>query len=446
MKLLSPMDHALLRMESERTPMHIGALAIFRIPSGAPDDFVRRVYEGFSELAFLPFPYDSVISGLPIADAAYWTQVQPDPAYHVRLSALPSPGTEADLGRLVERLHSRPLDLSRPVWEAHVIEGLEGDRFAFYFKAHHCATDGMGAVETIKTWLSTDPEGLPPVATAEPGDPLSLREKLAILPRRFGEGVVATAEVLNKLVGMVQGPDSFVRSAVRTPRSIFNQRLTPHRRVATEPLELVRLKAVARANDVTVNDVVLSILGGGLRRYLIEEDALPADSLTASVPMGLERDESTLNAAVGFVTPIGTDIADPRERLRHVHTRTTRGKADLDSMSRAAQDHFTLLGLAPLLLAQKTGVGHKLPALFNFTVSNVVLSKEKLYLMGAELELMTPISFLVDGYGLNVTLIGYADKVTLGFLGCRDTIPHLQRLAVHTREALEELEAATAAA
>ena len=91
MKLLTPMDHALLRMESERTPMHIGALAIFKLPADAGPDFVRRVYDAFSQLVFLPFPYDSVLAELPIADAAYWKQVKPDPTYHVRLSALPAP-------------------------------------------------------------------------------------------------------------------------------------------------------------------------------------------------------------------------------------------------------------------------------------------------------------------------------------------------------------------
>ena len=442
MKLLSPLDHIMLRMESDRAPMHIGALAIFRIPEGAGDGFVRGIYESFKELAFLPFPYDSVLSGLPIADAAYWTQVQPDADYHVRLDALPTPGSEVELGRLVERLHSTPLDLTRPVWEAHVIEGLSGNRFAFYFKAHHCATDGMGAIETIKAWLSTDPESLPATGLADPGKPLTWLDKLTILPRRATEGALATAEVLTKLPAFTMGDDSFVRSAIKTPSTIFNQPVTAHRRFAPHTVELGRLKAVARATESTVNDVALAIIGGAVRRYLLEEESLPAQSLNASVPMGLERDETTLNAAIGFVTPLGTDLEDHRDRLKVIHARTSRGKRDVDSMGRAAQDHFTLLGLAPLLLAQKTGIAQHLPQLFNFTVSNVVLSKEKLYLLGAELELMAPISFLVDGYGLNVTLIGYADHVTFGFVGCRDTIPHLQRLASYTGDALAELEAA----
>lgn len=442
-RLLSPLDQMFLRMESPRTPMHIGALAIFALPEDAPPDFVRRVHAGFAELSWLPFPYDSVLSGLPIADAVRWKQVRPDPSYHVRLDALPSPGTEADLGRLVERLHSRPLDMTRPLWEAHVIEGLEGDRFAFYFKAHHCATDGMGAVETVKAWLSTDPEGLPPVGAEEPVRPLSLVEKLSIVPRRAVTGTVATVEVLKRVLDMAMGSDSTVVAALRTPRSLFNQRVGPHRRVATQSLSLDTLRSVARANGTTVNDVILAVLGGAIRRYLLEQDALPESTLNASVPVGFDRDEETRNAAAGFVTPLGTATQAPADRLALVNAATRRAKDDLDALSPGAAEYFSLIGLVPLALAQKSGLLARMPPVFNLTVSNVVLSREPLHLLGARLEQMVPISFLVDGYALNVTLIGYTDTVTLGFVGCRDAIPHLQRLATHTADALDELAAAS---
>lgn len=440
MKLLSPLDQMFLRMESDRTPMHIGAIAIFELPEGAGPDFVRNLHQAFSELAFLPFPYDSVLSRLPLADAVAWKQVQPDPEHHVRLFALPTPGGEIELGQLVERLHSQPLDLTKPLWEAYLIEGLADRRFAFYFKAHHCATDGLGAVETIKAWLSTDPAALPMVGLEDPDDgKSSVLEKLLIIPRRASSGLVATVEVLAKIVEMTTGANSTVRAALKTPKSVFNQRLTPHRRVAFQALPLATLKSVAKATDSTVNDVVLCALGTSVRRYLIEQDALPENSLNASVPVGFERDEQTINAASGFVVTLGTATEDPLERLRQIGAGTARGKTDIDKLSKGAAEYFTLIGLLPLALAQRTGALQKLPPVFNFTVSNMVLSKEPLYLLGARLETLAPLSFLVDGYGLNVTLIGYTDRVTLGFVGCRDTIPHLQRLAVYTGEALEEL-------
>lgn len=164
MKLLSPLDQMFARMEAPRTPMHIGAFAVFDLPKGAPRRFIRDLYEAISQLAFLPFPFDSVIAGG--ASMAYWRQVQPDPSYHVRLSALPYPGTGRNLGALVERLHSTPLDMAKPLWELHLIEGLTGRQFAMYFKAHHCAVDGLGGVNLIKSWLTTDPEA--PQARASP--------------------------------------------------------------------------------------------------------------------------------------------------------------------------------------------------------------------------------------------------------------------------------------
>jgi WS/DGAT/MGAT family acyltransferase len=446
MRLLSPVDQMFVRMETSRTPMHIGALAIFRLPAGAGPEFVRDIHAAFSELAYLPFPFDSVLSGGAVAEALpTWRRVEPDPEYHVRLDALPSPGDDADLGRLVERLHSHQLDMTRPLWEAHVIEGLSEGRFAFYFKAHHGAVDGMGAMSLITNWLSTEPGGPAGSGAAELDERrATLLDRLRVPAKRVGDGVLATGELAGRLLDMARGSNSSVRAALRTPRTPFNQKLTKHRRIAVQVLELPRLKAVATATGATVNDVVLTTLGGAVRSYLEDLDALPEESLTVSVPVGFDRDEGTLNAATGFVCPLGTDLADPLERLKQIGAGTSRGKADLSNMSANALQHYTLLGLVPLMIGQKTGLLRRLPPLFNFTVSNVVLSREPLYLLGAELDLIVPVSFLADGYGLNVTLVGYKDRVTLGFVACRDTVPHVQRLAVLTGEALSELEALVA--
>ena len=445
MKLLSPLDQMLARMETPRTPMHIGALAIFDLPEGAPPSFTRDLYEAFSQLAFLPFPFDSVIAGGPLM--AYWKQVQPDPSYHVRFSALPHPGTARDLGALVGRLHSNPLDMKKPLWEAHLIEGLAGGQFAFYFKAHHCAVDGMGAVNYIKHWLTTDPQAPPGSGTpaAVVDEDYNLASVFAVATaKRAAEGLSATGELAGRLTRMMRGANSAVKAGLSTPRTPFNTRITRHRRLAVKVLELPRVKAVGRATGTTVNDVIMASIGGACRRYLQEQDALPDRSLTATVAVGIERDADTLNAASGFPVPIGTTTDDPVERLREISAWTSRGKAELLAMSPNAMQHYSLMGLLPIALGQKTGALGLMPPLFNLTVSNVVLSQQPLYLSGAKLDVIVPVSFLSDGYGLNVTLVGYTDKIALGFLGCRDTLPHLQRLAQYTGEAFEELEAASA--
>ncbi|QUR68090.1 WS/DGAT/MGAT family O-acyltransferase [Mycobacterium spongiae] len=446
MKLLSLLDQMFARMETPRTPMHIGAFAVFDLPEGAPRSFTRDLYEAISQLAFLPFPFDSVIAGGP--SMVYWKQVQPDPSYHVRFSALPHPGSARDLGALVERLHSTPLDMTKPLWELHLIEGLADNQFAIYFKAHHCAVDGMGAVNLIKSWLTTDPEAPPGSGKPEPfGDDYDLASVFAATTtKRTVEGFSAVNELLGRLVSMARGANSSVRAALTTPRTPFNSRINRHRRLAVKVLTLPRLKAVAKATGTTVNDVVLASVGGACRHYLQSLDALPKDTLTASVPVGYERDADTVNAASGFVAPLGTSIGDPAQRLTRISASTSRGKAELLAMSPNALQHYSVFGLLPIAVGQWSGALGAVPPLFNFTVSNVVLSKEPLYLSGAKLDVIVPVSFLCDGYGLNVTLVGYTDKVVLGFVGCRDTVPHLQRLAQYTGDAFCELEAATISA
>lgn len=442
MRLLSPVDSMFVRMETSRAPLHIGCGAIFELPDGAGPGFVRDLYQAFAALDWLPFPYNSVVDHGPANALSRWREVQPDPSYHVRLSALPSPGNDAQLGQLIERLHSNPLDLTKPLWEAHIIEGLENDRFAFYFKAHHGATDGLGGMRTIKQWLSTDPAGnVGPGGEESPEKAeLDRQDSLAIrTARRVISSITATGEMAGKVVEMGFGANSAVLGALKTPRTPFNKNVTRNRRLAIAELDLGRLKAIATATETSVNDVILTALSGSVRRYLAELDALPKRTLTASVPVGIDRDETTINAAAGFVCPLGTDVEDPIERLRGIHAVTSRGKRELVALSPDALQQFTLVGLLPIALSQKVVTA---PPLFNFVVSNLVLSKEPLYLAGAKLVTLVPVSFLSDGYGLNVTLVGYGDKVTLGFVGCRDTIPHLQRLAIYTADALDELEAA----
>ncbi len=463
-RYLSPQDAAFVRMESKRTPMHIGALLVFRLPPDAPADFLRTLLVQMRQNPFMPPPFDSrlVQTGVNRLLPA-WEPVAHDMDYHIRHSALPYPGGERELGVLVERLHSQPLDLSRPLWEAHLIEGLEpspdqrGDksprgRFAFYFKAHHCAVDGMGAMELVKDWLSEDPLNMDgpgmPDKPARPARPPAKAESLLRRALKSTRGRARDAtELLKTFYQLGQrgpgGETSVLRAAGATPRTLFNVPVSQQRRLGTQLLDLARIKAITKATGTTVNDVALALCSGAVRRYLLEHDALPAASLTASIPIGLPRsDGKPGNAVTGFVCPLATDEPDPLKRLKHIATITDRTKKQLLSMSSRSLEQFALVGMSPLLLGQMTGVLPRIPPFFNLVVSNVVASKKLLYLRGAELEAMYPISFLFDGYAINLTVVGYAGKVAVGFVGCRNAIPHLQRLAVYTGTALTELEEA----
>lgn len=456
MKYLSPLDATFLHMDTTRTPMHVGALMTFRLPDNAPPDFVRQLMAKMREKPFMPAPFNCRLAGGWRASLApaWEEETKFDLDYHLRHSALPYPGGERELGKLVERLHSHPLDMTRPLWECHLIEGLENRRYALYFKAHHCAIDGMGAVRMLRKWLTPDPtdmSGLSATAvTPEPPErPAKPRPSLLERLRKPGRVAVKQARAFRELVTtlntMSQGEDSGARMALSTPQSRFNVHVSQQRRLGTQILDLDRIKAIAAATDTTVNDVLLAICGGTVRRYLKEIGSLPDDSLLASVPMGLARtEEQTGNAVAGFVVPLGTNLDDPAARLDWIHRVTVRSKHELQGLSPAAQMQFALVGLSPLIIGQMTGLLPKMPPLFNFVVSNVVLSQEPLYLMGSELEAIYPVSFLFDGYAINITLVGYNNKVAVGFLGCREAIPSLQRLAVYSRDALTELEKAVA--
>lgn len=462
MSYLSPLDAAFLRMESVRTPMHVGSLMTFHLPVDAPPDYLHKLLEEMKKRPFMPEPFGSRLKQGRLARIApAWEPAEVDMDYHLRHSALPYPGGERELGILVSRLHSHPLDLSRPLWECHLIEGLKspdpkaGRRFAMYFKAHHCAIDGMGAIRMMQKWLSTDPESSkvagPWVLAAKPPESSRRRGKKTLAERLRAPATAAAdqargfRELVKGLRVMATGEDSGTRMALSTPRSLFNQKISQQRRLGTKILDLPRLKTIADATDTTINDVLLAVCGGAVRRYLQEYGEIPEKSLLASVPVGLQRpDGKPGNAAAGFVAPIGTELDDPLERLKRIQRVTERSKRELQELPSAALMQLALLGISPLVLGQMAGVLPKLPPLFNFVVSNVVLSKKPLYLMGAELEAMYPVSFLFDGYAINITLVGYGDKVAIGVVGCREAVPHLQRLAVYMGDALDELESAVA--
>lgn len=457
MTYLNPVDAAFLRMESKRTPMHVAGLLTFRLPNNAPDDYLRELFDFMRSQPVIRPPFNYRLAGgrLP-GMAPRWERTKDiDLDYHIRHSALPHPGGERELGVLVSRLHSQPMDLDKPLWECHLIEGLENDRFALYLKTHHAAADGMTALKLINDWLTPDPNADNPAgpwATRAAGPPA--RSLMQAPPRsiwRYGsrlvrENVAGAWELGNTLRGMLRSetnPAGGISAPTDTPRTQFNQKITPQRRLATQLFDLQRLKTLGQRTDCTINDISLALCGGALRRYLLEHEVLPDRTLVASVPVALPRPSGQPgNRVAGFVCPVGTDIDDPLDRLRRVHAVTADTKARMKDLSDSALNQFSLLGVSPLLLGQMSGLLRRLPPLFNLTISNVVGSREPLYFRGAEMEAIYPMSVLFDGHTLNITIVGYADRLSVGVTGCRNTIPNLQDIAVYIGDALTELEAA----
>lgn len=459
MQYLNPVDAAFVRMESKRTPMHVAGLLTFCIPEDADRNYLRDLFDFMRSqpVTRAPFNY-RLAGGVGSGVAPRWEPADEiDLEYHIRHSALPHPGGERELGVLVSRLHSHPMDMDRPLWECHLIEGLEHRRFAVYLKLHHAAGDGMTALKLFNDWLSTDPNAANvagPWATREPDKP---RRSLMQAParsiwsfgRRFArENVVGTWELGKTMRGMFRGkknPVGGISAPTDIPRTQFNHRISPQRRLATQLFDLPRVKALSKSMGCSINDICLAVCGGALRRYLLEHDGLPGKSLVASVPVAVSGAAGEGgNHVAGFICPLGTDIDDPIERLHHIQAVTSDTKARMKTMSDIALNQFALLGVSPLLLGQMSGLLRQLPPLFNLTISNVVGSGKPMYFRGAEMEAIYPMSVLFDGHTLNVTIVGYADRLAVGVTGCRDSIPNMQDIAVYIGDALTQLEAVAA--
>jgi diacylglycerol O-acyltransferase / wax synthase len=460
---LNPLDASWTQVESRDTPMHVAGLSPFSLPEDAPPDFLRTLMADLraSREFMPPWNYCLRSPGLTHLLPVWVEQDELDLEYHVRHSALPSPGGQRELGQLIARLHSQPLDLSRPPWEFHVIEGLEGGRFAIYLKMHHSLIDGISGVRMLTQCMSEDREqsvSLPPFwspglgkhcKTRPAPPPLTLDGVLDSVKGTIGSQLRSAPQLLKAFASMVAPPaeaEGALRVPFEAPKSIMNGRIRGQRRVATQQIPLERLKAVARAGGCTLNDVVLALCGGALRRFLLDEDALPDAPLTAGVPVSVRPadDEGAGNAITFIIATLGTDIADPAERLAAVTASTRAAKAQFAKLPREAITQYTVLLMAPSIVAMMTPLGGRTRPMFNVTVSNVPGPPRPLYFRGARMDATYPISLIAHGIGLNITCQSYAGSLNFAFVGCRDTLPHLQNLAVYSSEAFDEIEAAVA--
>ena len=457
---LSPLDTAWLFTESRATPNHVGGLLQFRLPEGASKDFLRRLMSEFrSHLEFTP-PWNRrlkvAFNRNPVPS---WIEDDAiDLEYHVRHAALPWPGGERELGELIGRLQSTPIDLSRPPWECTLIEGLSDDRFALFIKMHHSLIDGVSGMKLLERAMASDPVKsltLPPfwaAAALASGKPR--REvrapTMANATAAAIEGLSAQAKSLpqlaaafGKIIKRIGDPSEGLAVPFDAPRSLLNGRVREKRRFATQQFPMTRLRAVADAAGCTINDVVLALCGGALRRFLLERDSLPEKSLTAGIPVSVrpKDDEGTGNAITFIVATLGTDVAEAGERLQVIRRSVQHAKAHVQSLPRAAMLQYTLMLMAPTMITLLTGIGGRTPPMFNITISNVPGPDKPLYFRGAELLSIYPASIITHGQALNITCESYAGQMNFGFTACHTSMPSTQKLAVHAADALSELEA-----
>ena len=459
-RALSPMDASWLHIESQDSPMQVGVMAIFSMPKDAPDNFVGQIVDDFKQNNEFYPPWNQRLRSPKLKSLRhFWIDDNDlDLEYHVRHSALPRPGGERELGILVSRLHTNPLDFKRPLWEMHFIEGLEGDRFALYMKMHHSLIDGVGGSRMMDRIMAHSVE-----------DSLTMPAFWAVKPdRRKKLNPVATAtSAMGAVVGTAKSQGSSFPGLIRAlrqtmgagrrdnamtapysaPKSILNGKISAPRRFATQQYSIKQLKELAAAADCTLNDIVLALCAGSLRRYLKEANALTKRPLTAGIPVSVRPadDDGAGNAISFIVATLATDIADPRQRLEAIKAATQEAKEHLQALPASAITQYTMVLMAPYILSMITGIAGRVRPMFNVTVSNVPGPKEYLYLRGARMEAAYPVSLVMHGQALNITCQSYVDTLNFGFTGCRNTVPHMQRLAVYMAEALEELEQAVLA-
>jgi diacylglycerol O-acyltransferase / wax synthase len=472
MQQLTGLDAAFLALETANATGHVGGVCILD-PRDAPEPLtLARLTDVLGERLPLVPVLRRKLQNVPLGlDQPYWVDDPDfDIEYHIRELALPRPGSDAQLNEQVARLHARPLDRSRPLWEIYLITGLARRRAAVYTKIHHAAIDGVSGAELLTVLLDLTPEGRepPPAAPfrpARPPGPAELAGLAALAAARLAWRPVQTVRLTNQLIrvlptlaptvstfvgglfGLNQGDGGVIANpAGRAPATPFNGPITQHRRVAFRSVDLGRVKQVKNAFGVSVNDVVMAMCAGALRRWLTDHDALPQAPLVAMIPVSV-RDPASRgalgNKVSAMLATLPTATAQPERRLEIVHAATEIAKAQQAAIPQGLVDQIS--DFAPPALTARatrvvfaTGLLHRLPP-FNLCISNVPGPNVPVYLCGARLLAHYPVSVITDGQGLNVTVVGYLGQLHFGLVCCRELVPDVDALAGYLVDELDLL-------
>jgi diacylglycerol O-acyltransferase / wax synthase len=461
MKRLGVQDAAFLQAESIECPMHIASVQIFDLPKKYHErrDFIPKLMERFRD-TIVSAPFNQKLHS-DWSKLDVWPSWEEDKNvdldYHVRFIALPAPGNRTQLMRQVERLHEPLLDRNRPLWELYFIDGLENNQIAIYLKTHHALIDGVAGMSMIEKALSHEKSSR---GTLQPLWQLSQkkrahheRESLLTAWRHRAEEALAQVNSIQQLTG------NYLRKEVAklthgsmpslgrsdAPKTPFNVAITRHRHLDVFSLSLSRTKEIAKDFDATVNDVVMSISGGAIRKYLQETNALPKKPVLAGVPVSVrpaDAEQSGNNVSI-FAATTGSDISDPVERLKAVSAWATKEKKKISAMSSAtALNYATIFGLSAML-PQLVGAGEFTMPPTNIVISNVPGPRKPLYLGDAKLAAIYPVSVLIDYQAFNITVLSREDFLDFGLIAAHEAIHDLSKISSYMQEAFAELDAAS---
>ena len=479
MRQLTSLDAQFLALETRRQSGHVASVAILD-PSTTPTgtltiaDIEALITDRLALLPPLRWRLREVPLGL---DYPYWIDdVDFDLSFHVRELGLPAPGSDAQLGEQVARIISRPLDRARPLWELYLISGLGSGHVAMLTKIHHAVIDGLSGAEILGLLLDLTPEVRQIETTGPWGDNAPVPSDLEMLVQGIAGAaryplralralpsalpnledtqfkVIPGLASLGGLATRVQqaftrheGPVQ--RTHLEAPKTSFSGRLSPHRRFAFGQLSLHDVKTVKNAHGCTVNDVIVSICAGAVRRWLSAHDELPDDPLVAQIPISVRTQEQMGtygNQIMLMAAPLLTNIADAVERLARTHD----ALGDMKERHRALPaslladaNHFIPPAVFSRAARLTFGIATSRPGrpVWNLVVSNVPGPQFPLYLAGARLEANYPVSVITHGMGLNITVMSYMGHLDFGIVADREQMPDVGLLMDWLRDELELL-------
>ncbi|WP_181373287.1 WS/DGAT/MGAT family O-acyltransferase [Massilia glaciei] len=465
MEHLSGLDATFLHLETPEMPMHVGALHQLDLPEALEGDYIDAVKRHVADRMHLATVFTKKLALMPfdIANPVWVDDDDVDLDYHIRQITLPRPGTQAQLEAYVGRLHSSLLDRSRPLWEFYVFDGLASGQIGFYTKIHHAALDGQGAIVLANALLDLTPvprEVAPPRQHAQhdraPYQPpvvdmlkAALRDTLiqcTRLVRGVPTGLKAVAGVVTQNNGEGGKRRLGLPSLSFAPKTPLNASITNQRVFATAKFSLKEALAVGKTFGGTLNDAVMAIVSGALRRYLEQHHALPERSLVAAVPVSLRAEGNTdMNNQVSMMLmQLASDEADPRQRMRAIVKASAKMKKTVSNVKSIMPTDFPSLGVPWLMsglvaLYGRSRLADRLPPIANVVVSNVPGPRMPLYLAGARMTTNFPVSIVTHGLALNVTVQSYNGALDFGMIACRRAMPDVQQFAACMVAAHEEL-------
>jgi len=455
MTRIAPMDLSFLLLESANRPFHMAALTIFQKPKGQQSSFGPRLFEAYrASQAVAPFNYKLKWLG---KDVAAWETVEPDMRFHVRQIALPAPGSMQQFDETVSFLNTGLLDRGHPLWECYIIDGLENGRIAVMLKVHHSLIDGEGGLRVMRNFMSDSPRDK---TLAAPW----MAQESANKPRRSRPSVSQVQRLQGMLKGLTKLPGDLLgvggdvvslgaQSLNLTPRkanlpftarrTLFNNTAKSGARgYANVELPLADVKAVAKATDTSVNDVVMTIIDDALHRYLDEHHAPTDRPLVALMPMSLRSESGGGgggNQVSADLIAMGAPKATLLERLGQINTSTRSAKDKGRGMQTTSRQAYTLLLFSSLTMSDNLPIFDRVPSA-NLVISNMKGPTEQLYLAGAPMVAFHGLPILPPGAGLNVTFASVNTEICLAIGAAPEAVDEPFRLAQLIEQAFRQLQ------